>query len=155
MNETKNEFAQSIIQIQKKLAATFLKEKKDFHEKEDPSFLDDISDIFDIRLWNTVEFSPEANSEGDKRFEKELDSMKRKLFIETSKKFYENIREEKVVEEFEQCVRIVYDEAKNSQLIATAKKKDHILHQWTFPPKSCPFAGREDSDRDVSTCWKG
>ena len=99
------------------------------HAKEDPAFLDDLSDIFDIRLWNTVEFSPEANSEGDERFEKELDSMKRKLLAETSKKFYEDLREEKVVEEFEQCIRIVYDEAKDSQLIATAKKKDHILEQ--------------------------
>ena len=26
----------------------------------------------------------------------------------------------------------MYDEAKDSQLIATAKKKDHILQQWTF-----------------------
>lgn len=91
-----------------------------------------LSDIFDIWLWNTVEFSPEANSEEDERFKKELDSMKRKLLAETSKKFYEDLREEKVVEEFEQCIRIVYDEAKDSQLIATAKKKDHILHQWTF-----------------------
>ena len=93
-----------LVGIQKKLAATFLKKKTDLHEKEDPVFLDDLSDIFDIRLWNTVEFSLEANSEEDVRFEKELDSMKRKLLAETSKKFYEDLREEKVVEEFEQCI---------------------------------------------------
>ena len=112
-----------------------------------------LSDIFDIRLWNTVEFSQEANSEEDERFKKELDSMKRKLLAETSKKFYEDLREEKVVEDFEQCIRIVYDEAKDSY--CNCQEKRSYSTTVDFPPKSCPFAGRKDSDRDVSTCWKG
>ena len=64
--------------------------------------------------------------------EKELALMKGKLLAETSKKFYEDLQEKKVIEEFEECIRIVYDEGKNSQLLAITKKKNHIREQWTF-----------------------
>ena len=48
-----------------------------------------------MRLWNTVELSAEANVEDDKRFEKELALMKEKRLAETSKKFYEDLQEER------------------------------------------------------------
>ena len=48
-----------------------------------------------MRLWNTVELSAEANVEDGKRFEKELALMKEKRLAETSKKFYEDLQEER------------------------------------------------------------
>ena len=122
--------------------AFFLKEKKDLHAKEDPAFLDDLSDIFDIRLRNIVEFSPEANSEGDERFEKELDSMKRKLLAETSKKFYEDQ---------------IYGKRKSSKSLSNAfglcTMKQRILSLLQLPRKKIIFYNSGLSSEIMSFCW--
>ena len=48
-----------IVKRQTEMANQFLTAKKHLHEEEDPGFLSDLSDIFDVRLWKMTAFHVE------------------------------------------------------------------------------------------------
>ena len=56
------------------IASSFLKHKHAIHEEEDPNFLDEMSEVFDLRHWNVVAFDPKSESnQKDKAAEDEID----------------------------------------------------------------------------------
>ena len=83
--KSEKRFIDDIVKRQKTIAETFLKHKNQIHKNEDPNFRNDLSDIFDIRHWNVVAFSSKSNDDSE-LFDTEVNTMREKLFKETSKK---------------------------------------------------------------------
>ena len=74
MSKSKREIIDTILNRQKDIASSFLKHKYDIHEEEDPEFLDEMSEVFDLRHWNVVTFDPKSESnQKDKAAEDEID----------------------------------------------------------------------------------
>ena len=61
--------------------------KKHLHEEEDPEFLSDLSNIFDVRLWKMTAFDIDNSI----IFESEINKMKKKLMGETSLSFFNDL----------------------------------------------------------------
>ena len=75
-----------VLNIQMKMAEVFLKEKDARHLAEDPSILDPLSNIFDIRNWSMIAWDPfSEKNKNDESFEKDVMEMRKK--IEAGKKF--------------------------------------------------------------------
>ena len=121
---TKKQFIDEILNRQKQIAESFLKHKETIHEKEDPTFLNDISDLFDLRNWNLSAFREEEI------FQKELDEMMKKL--EKIKEFYQDLHERDVQVEFRKVLKIIYANEKENQCLSEAMNESHVIDQWTF-----------------------
>ena len=112
-------------------ANNFLKHKDAIHEEEDPEFLDEMSEVFDLRNWNVVAFDPQSEpNQKDKAAEDEIDAMLKKL--NTEKVFYEDLLEGGVKGEMRQVLRMIYENEKSNQVLKEAIKKYHIIDQWIY-----------------------
>ena len=73
MSKSKREIIDTILKRQKDIASSFLEHKYAIHE-EDPEFLDEMSEVFDLRHWNVVAFDTKSESnQKDKAAEDEID----------------------------------------------------------------------------------
>ena len=70
---TKRRLIDRIVKRQQEMAAQFLNAKKTLHQQEDPPFLSDLSDLFDIRLWRMTAFE----SDKSQGFEEALNAIAR------------------------------------------------------------------------------
>ena len=100
--KTKDEAIEHILTQQKKFSKPFTDAKSEIHNEEDPDFLDNLSDVFDMRLWNLVSFLDddfgvnqniketieEENERKQIAFEAVIQELTDKVDNEYSKKFY-------------------------------------------------------------------
>jgi len=111
-----------------KIAQEFLDKKNEIHQIEDPEFLDDLSDIFDLRNWNLKSFDP-ANDDCAEIFEKEKTEMIEK-FTE-NKKVFEDI--ENCQDELSNILTCIFEnEKERNDVLFEASKYNHIIDQWKF-----------------------
>ena len=81
MSKSKKEMIDTILKRQKDIARSFLNHKDSIHETEDPDFLDEMSEIFDLRNWNVAAFDPQSESnQKDKSAENEIDTKEIKVW---------------------------------------------------------------------------
>ena len=113
-----------IVKRQIEMGTQFLQIKMELHANEDPAFLSDLSDIFDIRLWKMTEFENE--------FEGMLTAMKDKLTKEDSILFYEDLNKNKVMIEFDGVMRAIYGQHEDEKILIEVRKKNHIIDQWVY-----------------------
>ena len=81
---TERKIVARIVKRQTEMGTEFLKIKMQIHVNEDPKFLSDLSNIFDIRLWKMTEFESD-------HFEGVLEAMKDKMKKEDAKQLYEDL----------------------------------------------------------------
>ena len=144
--QNKEETIQTILNKQTQISECFIAAKKEIHDKEDPKFLDSLSDVFDIRLWNLYAFRPEMEeddelkdkiideenpSEIETPFQKEVKSFIEKLSDEKAKPFVSEFDIEKVISELDDILNILHqNEAENPGNLKLAAKEEHIVDQW-------------------------
>ena len=147
MSKSKREIIDTILKRQKDIASSFLKHKYAIHEEEDPEFLDEMSEVFDLRHWNVITFDPksEANRK-DKAAEDEIDSILKELNI--GKVFYKDLLEDEVKGEMRKVLRMIYENEKSNQVLKEAIKKDHIIDQWIYLRNKIAFL-----DETQKTLW--
>ena len=110
-------FIDATIKRQVKIGDIFLKHKNLIHSAEDPKFLDDLSDIFDIRNWNLVAFKSESAD-----FTAERTDMNTKLL--GSNKLFEDSNDSKVEVEFQTVLQLVYEaNQSNPKLLSKCQYK--------------------------------
>ena len=127
-----------VVSRKKKIAECFLKYKKEIHDLEDPPFLEDLSDVLDLRNWNLKSFDPSCDeNEDDTESEKAIEDMMAKL--KTSSKFYEDLDAASVESEVQKVLRMVYENEKSYATLAAATKKEHIIEQWTYLRNKIPL----------------
>ena len=96
---------------QQTISESFLRHKDEIHAAEDPKFLEDGSDVLDIRNWNLEAFNPKStHNEEHEAFEKEIQDMMSKL--ENCKEFYKNLNETNLLIEFREVLQMIYDNEK-------------------------------------------
>ena len=76
--------------------------KLEFHRREDPVFLSDLSDVFDMRIWKVTKFE-----KGEEEFDGFLKELLLKLMNDEAGKFHEDL-EEDVQQEFVEVMRMIY-----------------------------------------------
>ena len=124
-----------VMKKQNKIAKDFIDSKNEVHLNEDPSFLDELSDVFDLRLWNLNRFNPE-NENSDTIFEEEREEMVNKLL--SNKIFFTGLGDS-VGADFYDLLTIIYENVKDgSEILFEAAKKNHIVDQWSFLVKFIP-----------------
>ena len=128
---------------QKQIGECFLKHKKAIHEKEDPEFLQNMSDVLDMRNWNMSAFDPalDENKE-EETIEKEVENMLEKL--KSSEKFYEDLEKTTLESEFNKILRLIYENEKECELWTNVRKENHIIDQWQYLNKRIPFMSEND-----------
>lgn len=143
--KTKEKAIKHILTQQKKFSQTFIDAKSQIHDEEDPDFLDDLSDIFDIRLWNLVpflddDFGADPNIKETIEEEKErkqdafdtfIQKFADKIDSECAKQFYSDFETEIVLSQMRDIMLII----KQAQIdgrgcLERASQKDHIIDQW-------------------------
>ena len=122
---TERKIVARIVKRQNEMGTEFLKIKMQIHVNEDPKFLSDLSDIFDIRLWKMTEFESD-------HFEGVLEAMKDKMKKEDSKQFYEDLSQQEVMIEFDGVIRAIYSQHKEENILIEARKQNHIIDQWVY-----------------------
>ena len=129
---TQKEFVNAVMKRQKKIADAFLKHKDNIHKDEDPDFLDNMSDILDIRLWNLQAFDPtdKDNTHEDELFQRELPKRREKL--ENCVAFFDDIDTDVVKGEMLEVLRMIYDYEKETNLLSRAMNKSHIIDQSRY-----------------------
>ena len=116
---------------QKEIADSFLRNKDKIHAVEDPTFLDEMSDVLDIRNWNLKAFNPTATeNEKDEMFESEMEKMMVKL--EKSAKFYEDLDHRDLKIEFRMVLKMIYENEKQNGCLNQARNESHIIDQCTL-----------------------
>lgn len=134
---SKNQLIDQVLKRQKKIADAFIKHKDEIHEAEDPPFLDDLSDIMDVRNWNLLSFDPEdEENKSDDLFEREVDRMS--VVLGNCKKFYEDLNDDEVEKEFREVIQLIYENEKQMKNLSRASKKKHIIDQWTYLRTNIP-----------------
>ena len=100
---------------QKEIGNCFLKFKLEIHAAEDSPFLNDLSDVLDIRNWNPSAFDPKGeDNEKDELMTKGLNTMIEKL--KNSLKFYEDLNSEKVQSETKKILRLIYENERKHEI---------------------------------------
>ena len=122
---TERKIVARIVKRQTEMGTEFLKIKTHIHVNEDPKFLSDLSNIFDIRLWKMTEFESD-------HFEGVLEAMKDKMKKEDSKQFYEDLNQQEVMIEFDGVIRAIYSQHKEENILIEARKQNHIIDQWVY-----------------------
>ena len=131
MSKSKKEMIDTILKRQKDIASSFLNHKDTIHETEDPDFLDEMSEIFDLRNWNVAAFDPQSESnQKDKSAENEIDTMLKKL--KSGKVFYEDLLAGEVKAGMRKVLRMIYENEKCNEVSKEAIKKYHIIDQWAY-----------------------
>ena len=125
-----------IVKRQTEMANQFLTAKKHLHEEEDPGFLSDLSDIFDLRLWKMTAFDVDNSI----IFESEIQNMKEKLMGKTSLSFFNDLNTKEVLIEFDGVIRVIYAQMHiDDGILASAREKQHIIDQWICLIQHCPM----------------
>ena len=83
--------------------------------------MDDLSDIFDIRHWNVVAFSSKSVDDSE-LFVTEVNTMREKLFKETSKKFFEDLDDSLVLSDFESIISEISNAQENEPSSGKSQK---------------------------------
>jgi len=111
-----------------------LKHKDQIHRDEDPEFLDELSDILDIRNWDLVSFDPEdienVDDKTDKLFNENVEKMLKKF--DACSKFYEDMDSDPLKEELIRTLHILYESEKDRKKLSRAAMKYHIIDQWMY-----------------------
>jgi len=130
-NTTRARAEKSIAEKVSMFCQDFLDEKQKLHTKEDPAFLDELSDIFDMRNWKTENFEPLNNCENDKKQKKELRSMLKKL--ENGESFYKDLNADDCLLQFANFVQEIYEaEKEEKKFLNRASTQKHLVDQWKF-----------------------
>ena len=133
--KSKKDLIDKILKRQKTISESFLRHKDEIHSIKDPKFLEDGSDVMDLRNWNLEAFNPKStDNKEDETFEKEVHDMIEKLG--NCKKFYEDLNERDLLIDFRQVLQIIDDNGKKSPSLALAKDENHIIDQWISLKKS-------------------
>ena len=123
---SRNELISQVLKRQKKIGDAFLKHKDEIHKAEDPPFLDELSDIMDVRNWNLPSFDPEdEENRRDGLFEREVDRMC--SVLSKCEKFYEDLNNDEVEKEFREVLQIIYESEKQQKNLSRVSKKEHII----------------------------
>ena len=134
---SRNELISQVLKRQKKIGDAFLKHKDEIHKAEDPPFLDELSDIMDVRNWNLPSFDPEdEENRRDGLFEREVDRMC--SVLSKCEKFYEDLNNDEVEKEFREVLQIIYESEKQQKNLSRVSKKEHIIDQWTYLRNNIP-----------------
>ena len=132
---TKRRLIDRIVKRQQEMAAQFLNAKKTLHQQEDPPFLSDLSDLFDIRLWRMTAFE----SDKSQGFEEALNAMAEKLKKENSVAFYADLHVNDVLAEFNEVARAIHAQMQlDDGVLAKAQAEHHIIDQWKCVMIRCP-----------------
>ena len=138
---TKRKLIARIVKRQQEMAAQFLNAKKTLHQNEDPPFLSDLSDLFDIRLWRMTAFESEESQD----FEEELNAMREKLDKESSVAFYSDLHANDILTEFDDVARAIHAQMQlDDGVLAKARTEHHIIDQWTCMMNRCPSITEAD-----------
>ena len=138
---TKRQLIARIVKRQQEMAAQFLNAKKTLHQNEDPPFLSDLSDLFDIRLWRMTAFESEESQD----FEEELNAMREKLDKESSVAFYSDLHANDILTEFDDVARAIHAQMQlDDGVLAKARTEHHIIDQWTCMMNRCPSITEAD-----------
>ena len=94
-----------------------MKHKDQIHRDEDPEFLDELSEILDIRNWDLVSFDPEdienVDDKTNKLFNENVEKMLKKF--DACSKFYEDMDSDPLKEELIRTLHILYESEKDGK----------------------------------------
>ena len=141
--KSKSKFIDSILKRQKQIGECFLKHQKAIHEKEDLDFLENMSDVLDLRNWNISAFDPALDeNEKDESIQKEIEKMVKKL--QSSEEFYEDLEKKAVESELQKVLRMIYENERECEVLTNARKEKHIIDQWQYLGKRIPFLSKHE-----------
>ena len=112
---------------QQKMGRDFMSAKLELHRNEDPVFLPDLSDVFNMRIWKVTKFE-----KGEEELDGFLKELLLKLMNNEAGTFHEDLEEDDVQQEIVEMMRIIYTHHQNEKILTGARENIHITDQRVF-----------------------
>ena len=142
--KTKEAALKKIVTTIQEVLTVFILAKKDRHLKEDLEFVDPISDLFDLRLWDQ-KILTRSVYEDEKSYIAGIEKFKDDIakLCENGSAFFSDLDTSAVVAEF----RTIIDSLVSSQQLGLLQRQNHIKNQWELllGPRNfslCPSLGK-------------